>query len=249
MNGDAGVASSTTQAKAKSILQAVGRSFMSALGSIVFGMEDGTVSIFGLVFGVAASATNSQIVLLAGATGAISAAVSMMAGTYLDVSTERDQAQAAIAKEKQQIEDRPAQAVQEVRDRLLRAGFAAADAETVLAIVQRTPGAMLKEETAFKLQIGASADENPWVQSLWMFVTDLFAAFVPVLPFAFLPLGRVRMVSLVVTAVLLLALGVGRGIIAQKNVVVTALQTLAIAAAAGVAGLLVGSLITGRLGG
>ena len=55
---------------------------MSALGSVVFGMEDGTVSIFGLVFGVAASATNSQTVLLAGATGAVSAAVSMMAGTY-----------------------------------------------------------------------------------------------------------------------------------------------------------------------
>jgi VIT1/CCC1 family predicted Fe2+/Mn2+ transporter len=55
---------------------------MSALGSVVFGMEDGTVSIFGLVSGVAASATNSQTVLLAGATGAVSAAVSMMAGTY-----------------------------------------------------------------------------------------------------------------------------------------------------------------------
>ena len=65
---------------------------MSSIGAIVFGMEDGTVSIFGLVLGVAASATNSQTVLLAGATGAISAAVSMMAGTYLDVSTERDQA-------------------------------------------------------------------------------------------------------------------------------------------------------------
>jgi len=29
-------------------------SFLSSVGSIVFGMEDGTVSIFGLVFGVAA---------------------------------------------------------------------------------------------------------------------------------------------------------------------------------------------------
>lgn len=50
----------------KTFLQDVRQSFLSALGSIVFGMEDGTVSIFGLVFGVAASATNSQTVLLAG---------------------------------------------------------------------------------------------------------------------------------------------------------------------------------------
>ena len=71
----------------------------------------------------------------------------------------------------------------------------------------------------------------------------------PVLPFGFLPLGSARTVSLVMTAVLLLVLGVGRGIIGNKNVFVTALQTLAIAAAAGAAGLLVGSMISGRITG
>jgi hypothetical protein len=49
------------------------RSFMDSVGSIVFGMEDGTVSIFGLVFGVAAAAPDSRAVLLAGGTGAIAA--------------------------------------------------------------------------------------------------------------------------------------------------------------------------------
>src|SRR5271165_4778782 len=106
--------STAVHPKSKSFLQRVWQSFMSALGSIVFGMEDGTVSIFGLVFGVAASATNSQTVLLAGATGAISAAVSMMAGTYLDVSTERDQAQAEIAKARDEIEQKPEQEAQKV---------------------------------------------------------------------------------------------------------------------------------------
>jgi len=208
-------------------------------------MEDGTVSIFGLVFGVAANATNSQTVLLAGATGAISAAVSMMAGTYLDVSTERDRAQAEIAKEKRELEQKPAQAAQEVRDSLLKAGFAQSDAETILAIIERTPGAMLRDEITFELHIGAAADQKPLVQSIWMFATNLFAAFVPVLPFAFLSLAQARTLSLVVTAVLLLALGVGRGLIGHKNVAVTALQTFSIAAAAGAAGLLVGSLVAG----
>jgi len=56
---------------------------------MVFGMEDGTVSIFGLVFAVAVSAQDSHAVLLAGATGAVAAAVSMMAGTFLDVTWSR----------------------------------------------------------------------------------------------------------------------------------------------------------------
>jgi hypothetical protein len=64
---------------AASYVQAIKTSFSESVGDIVFGMEDGRVSIFGLVFGVAASASNSQTVLLAGATGAAAAAVSMMA--------------------------------------------------------------------------------------------------------------------------------------------------------------------------
>jgi VIT1/CCC1 family predicted Fe2+/Mn2+ transporter len=69
----------------------VRRSFDQSVGSIVFGMEDGTVSIFGLVFGVAASAPDSKAVLLAGATGAAAAAVSMMAGAFLDAESANDQ--------------------------------------------------------------------------------------------------------------------------------------------------------------
>lgn len=39
-----------------------------------------------------------------------------------------------------------------MNNRLLSAGFTQADAETVLTIIKRTPGMLLKEETAFKLQ-------------------------------------------------------------------------------------------------
>ena len=44
-----------------SLVQAIKASFSDSVGDIVFGMEDGTVSIFGLVFGVAASAPNSTL--------------------------------------------------------------------------------------------------------------------------------------------------------------------------------------------
>jgi vacuolar iron transporter family protein len=234
---------------AQTFFQRIEQSFKSSIGAIVFGMEDGTVSIFGLVLGVAASATNSQTVLLAGATGAISAAVSMMAGTYLDVSTERDQAQAAVATKQQEIEQNPQAETQKVQDQFKQAGFSDADTQTVMSIIERTPGALLKTATAFELPIGPSATQNPWVQALWMFVADLFAAFVPVLPFAFLPLESARTTSLIVTTLLLLLLGIGRGVIGHKNVITTALQTLAIAAAAAAAGLLVSLLVTGQISG
>src|SRR6266566_4767622 len=82
------------------------------------------------------------------------------------------------------------------------------------------------------------------VQSAWMFVSDLFAASVPVIPFAFFPWGTARLVSLIITAILLLLLGVGRGLVGHRNVVLAALQTLGIATAAALAGFLIGKLVT-----
>jgi hypothetical protein len=57
------------------ILSELKRSLVESAGTIVFGMEDGTASIFGLIFGVAATTTSSHVVLIAGAAGAASAAV------------------------------------------------------------------------------------------------------------------------------------------------------------------------------
>jgi VIT1/CCC1 family predicted Fe2+/Mn2+ transporter len=228
----------------KSFLQAIGKSFYDSIGDIVFGMEDGTVSIFGLVFGVASSTTSSSVVLLAGATGAISAAVSMMAGTFLDVESTNDQAKAQLAQEQTEIDRNLEGEKQEVRERLRTAGFNDQDTTAIIDALARHPKTFLQVEAASELQVGDSEQKNPFVQSAWMFISDLFAAAVPVIPFAFLPLGTARLVSLIVTAILLLLLGVGRGLVGHRNVVLTALETLGIATAAALAGFLIGKLVT-----
>ena len=118
--------------EAQPLFQRIEQSFMSSIGAIVFGMEDGTVSIFGLVFGVAASAPNGHAVLLAGATGAAAAAVSMMAGTYLDVSTANDRAQAEQQRKRLDIEQHTAREAQDVDARLTAAGFTAAERASIV---------------------------------------------------------------------------------------------------------------------
>ena len=228
----------------KSFLQAIGKSFYDSIGDIVFGMEDGTVSIFGLVFGVASSSTSGSIVLLAGATGAISAAVSMMVGTFLDVESTNDQAKAQLAQEQTEIDKNLEGEKQEVRDRLKTAGFNDQDTTAIVDALARHPKTFLQVEAASEHTLGSSEQKNPFVQSAWMFLSDLFAASVPVIPFAFLSLDNARLISLIVTALLLLLLGVGRGLVGHRNVLVTALETLGIATGAAVAGFLVGKLVT-----
>ncbi len=234
----------------RSLFQRISDSFMKSVGQIVFGMEDGTVSIFGLVFGLAATANTSQAVFLAGATGAAAAAVSMMAGAFLDVELTRAIANAAIQEERREIRENPQEEIQEVQGRLKGAGFNQQEIGTIMSILKGKPKAMLQFETAFELQIGTAASENPFVQAAWMFLADLIAASIPVIPFAFFPLATARYVSVGVTGLLLIVLGITRAKVAKGNVFWTTLETLGIAALAGAAGVGIGLLLNGlSLGG
>ena len=80
--------------------------------------------------------------------------------------------------------------------------------------------------------------------ALWMFISNLFAGTVPVVPFALLPFQEARTLSVIVTTALLLALGVGRGLVAGRNVLRTTLETVFVAAAAAAAGVGIGRLVT-----
>lgn len=233
----------TSRATSRSPWQHIKGSFLASIGDIVFGMEDGTVSIFGLVFGLAASANSDKSVLLAGATGAVAAAVSMMAGAYLDVSSRRSIAEAKIAHEKAEYQRNPGQEDKEAAGWLRAAGFNQQEIHDVIQALKQHPAAMLKFQIARELHIGNTASENPYAHALWMFIADLVAAFTPVIPFLLVPLATARIISVTVTAILLLIVGVGRGIVSHRNVILTALETLAIAAAAAIAGVLISMLI------
>jgi VIT1/CCC1 family predicted Fe2+/Mn2+ transporter len=180
----------------------------------------------------------------AGGTGAVAAAVSMMAGTFLDVESTNDQAAAREAEEKARYEEHRDEWDQAARDRLVSAGFTGGQAQTVIGIVHDNPGPGLQIAAAVDLGAGEVARQNPFVQSAWMFFTDLFAAAVPVVPFALFTLATARIVSLTVTFLLLVLLGVGRSMVGHRRVLPTVAQTVGIAAAAAAAGLAVGKLIS-----
>ena len=56
----------------------------------VFGVQDGIVSTFGLIMGVAGAQVSPEAVLIAGVAGAFSGAMSMGAGEYVSVKVQRE---------------------------------------------------------------------------------------------------------------------------------------------------------------
>ena len=227
----------------KSLVSRVRQSFHASVGDVVFGMEDGTVSIFGLVFGVAVSTDQSSVVLLAGGTGAIAAAVSMMAGAYLDAESERDRARVEAQRQANAWEQDAGATAQGLCRHLVAAGIPEAQVEAMRHLLASNPQVLRVIRTTFVPDLQDPVATSPLAHALWMFIADLFAAFVPVIPFALLAISDARLVSVLVTALLLIALGIGRGFIGQRSLVRTTLETLTVAAAAAAAGIIIGKII------
>jgi vacuolar iron transporter family protein len=219
-------------------------SLAASAGDVVFGMEDGTVSIFGLVFGVAATTTDNAAVLIAGASGAVAAAVSMMAGTYLDLETSRDAALVSATAVDSELRQNPTAVVERVTERL-RAFGTTSDQTTAVASFLRSEPAILKSiASALAAPASAGSAQSPLVHALWMLVADFFAAAIPIIPFAFMPVPAGRVVSASVTLLLLASLGIGRARIGGRGVIRTMVETISIGVAAALAGVAIGVMIS-----
>jgi VIT1/CCC1 family predicted Fe2+/Mn2+ transporter len=90
----------------------------------------------------------------------------------------------------------------------------------------------------------ADARQSPLVRSLWMLLADFLAAAIPILPFGFLPVPQGRVVSGIVTTLLLVALGVGRAKIGGRAIAHTVIETVSIGVAAALAGVGIGVFVS-----
>ena len=77
------------------------------LRAAVLGSNDGIVSIAGLVVGVAGATDSKLIILTAGVAGIVAGALSMAAGEYVSVSTQRDIEKTLLKKERNELDTEP----------------------------------------------------------------------------------------------------------------------------------------------
>ena len=84
------------------------------LRAAVLGADDGIVSTASLMIGVASSSATPGQVLIAGIAGLVAGAMSMAAGEYVSVSSQRDAEDADIALEKAELAANPAAELREL---------------------------------------------------------------------------------------------------------------------------------------
>ena len=87
-----------------------------ALRAGVFGLSDGLVSNTALVMGLAGSGSAHRVILLAGVAGLLAGSLSMAAGEYVSMASQREMYEREISLEAQELDEKP----KEKRDELVR---------------------------------------------------------------------------------------------------------------------------------
>src|SRR3954469_21100389 len=84
------------------------------LGAAVLGANDGIVSTASLVLGVASSGASRSAIVAAGVAGLVAGALSMAAGEYVSVSSQRDAEEADLRLEERELREDPVGEVREL---------------------------------------------------------------------------------------------------------------------------------------
>lgn len=149
------------------------------LRAAVLGGNDGIVSTAGLVVGVAGATDDRSALLTAGLAGLLAGSMSMAAGEYVSVSTQRDSEKAALAMEKRELRERPEEELAELAVLLERRGLSREVA--MEAAVQLTERDALKAHARVELGIDPDQLTNPWHAAWASFLAFTAGALLPLL--------------------------------------------------------------------
>lgn len=149
------------------------------LRAAVLGANDGIVSTAGLVVGVAGATDDRSALLTAGLAGLLAGSMSMAAGEYVSVSTQRDSERAALALERRELREQPEAELEELTELLEERGLSRDVARE--AAVQLTERDALKAHARVELGIDPDDLTNPWHAAWASFLAFTVGALLPLL--------------------------------------------------------------------
>ncbi|MEU6896256.1 VIT family protein [Streptomyces sp. NPDC046557] len=145
----------------------------------VLGANDGIISTAGLVVGVAGATTARGTILEAGVAGLLAGSLSMAAGEYVSVSSQRDSERAALEVERRELVEEPEAELEELTVLLTERGLSPRLARE--AAEQLTERDALRAHARVELGINPDELANPWNAAWASLIAFTVGAMLPLL--------------------------------------------------------------------
>ena len=210
---------------------------------VIFGANDGLVSILALVAGVYGAITESHPILIAGIAGAVAGAISMGAGAYLSSKSEKE----VTEKESDRKGIKRKGTPEEEKENLVRfyqsRGFKRRDAEAVADKV----ALQVESRDSYTIgeEVGLASEESwpPVKAALFTGLSFAVVSLIPILPFAFIAVNPAVITAAVASIACLFLVGASKAIFTRQSWVRSGLEMMAIGALASLATYAIGLVI------
>lgn len=222
----------------------------NAVRAAVLGANDGLVSNFGLVMGVAGASSGGSPVLVAGLAGLLAGSLSMALGEWLSVQSARELYANQIATEASELAMFPREEEEELR-LIYEAKGLSPDAARDLAhnVINGDPKIAL--DTMSREELGIDPEElggSAWIAAVTSFFLFALGAIVPVIPFLVGAGGLAIAASAVVSGVALFILGAAITLLTGRHPLFAGLRQVGFGLAAAAVTFAIGTLVGTAIG-
>ena len=219
------------------------------LRAAVFGINDGLVSNTSLIMGVAGAAVGADFVLTSGVAGLLAGALSMAAGEYVSMRSQREMFEYQIGLERDELKEYPDEEAEELALIYQARGMQLDEARRVSReLVKNEPAAL---DALAREELGLNPDDlgSPWGAAIYSFLAFACGAIVPLVPFFFgLSLQRAVTVAAVTAGLALFGVGAALSLFTGRSAVLGGVRMVLIGGGAGVATWLIGSALGAAIG-
>jgi VIT1/CCC1 family predicted Fe2+/Mn2+ transporter/rubrerythrin len=221
---------------------------LSSIREVVFGAQDGLVSTFAVVAGLAAAGLGAMVVLLGGLVSAVAGVLSMSIGVFLASRAQRQLYESELERERREIREHPGEEVAELMAALVGRGMSRADAVEVARRIARHPDLLLSTLAIFELGLAPQRLGTPGRDAVVMAAAFGVASLVPITPFVFGAVMPGLAAAGVLTLLSLFGVGVVKARVAGVPALRSGLEVAALAAASGLVSFGLGRLVSQLLG-
>ena len=204
---------------------------------LVYGANDGIITTFAVVAGVAGASLSSLVVLILGFANLLADGLAMALGNYLGTKSEAAYIAAEHAMETWEVDHLPQEETAEIRRIYKQKGFTGRDLNRAVAIITRNKRRWVDEMMVSELGLIPETDRQAaFKKGLATFIAFTTAGFLPLTPYVFsnvfnYSLDAIRY-SLIMTGLTLFLVGSLRSLITRRHWFRSGLEMLAVGAIA-----------------
>lgn len=191
----------------------------NAIRAAVLGGNDGLVSNFSLVMGIAGATAGQDGVLLAGLAGLLAGALSMALGEWISVKSSQELYENQMQIEMEELETNPEGEMKELALIYMAKGIPDEQSRTMAADIMKDK--TRAHEMLVKEELGINAEElkgSAVEAAIYSFILFAVGAVIPVLPFMFTSGTRAIVISVSASAAGLFIIGAAITLFTGKNV-------------------------------